>query len=125
VLMFLPGLNKFFEPAKTKFFKQLTLSELPLPTFSYWLAIWSEVVVGLALVALALAESRLSPSARRTVFYLCHLVVAFMMLVAIYVHLHPDVPAEVLPLAKLPYMPIAYLFIVALSLFLNKKRRPE
>jgi len=123
VLMFLPGLNKFFEPAKTKFANQLALSELPFPTVSYWLAIWSEVAVGLTLVILAVVANKLPPALRRNIFYFCHLVIVVMMLVAVYVHLHPDVPAKDLPLAKAPYMPIAYLFIVGLSIFLNRKRQ--
>jgi len=121
VLMFLPGLNKFFEPAKTKFFTQLTLSELPFPTSSYWLAIWSEVTIGLTLVLLALLENKFTPVLRQNLFYFCHLVVSVMMLVAIYVHLHPAVPAEVLPLAKPPYMPTAYLLIVSMSIYLNRR----
>jgi len=50
ILMFLPGLNKFFEPAHTKFLDQIILSDLPFTTFTYWLAIVSELVIGLTLV---------------------------------------------------------------------------
>jgi len=56
ILMFLPGLNKFFESAHTKFFDQVILSDLPFTTFTYWLAIVSELVIGLTLVFLALFE---------------------------------------------------------------------
>jgi len=121
VLMFLPGLNKFFEPAQTKFLNQIVLSELPFTTFTYWLAIIGEVAVGLVLIFLAFFEKKIDTDLRSKIFYLAHFVVFFMMLVAIYVHLHPDVPAEILPIAKPPYMPVAYLFIVGINLLLNKK----
>jgi len=122
ILMFLPGLNKFFEPAHTKFLDQIILSDLPFTTFTYWLAIVSELVIGLTLVFLALFEKKMSTALGRKIFYLGHFVVLFMMLVAVYVHLHPNVPAEMLPIAKPPYMPLVYMFIVGLNLFLNRKR---
>jgi len=122
ILIFLPGLNKFFEPAHTKFMDQVIFSELPFTTFTYWLAILSEVIVGLALIFLGLFEKRLSHDAKRNIFYSGHFIILFMMLVAVYIHLHPAVPEEILPIAKAPYMPIAYLLIVGLNLFLNKNR---
>jgi len=121
ILIFLPGLNKFFEPAHTKFMDQVVLSELPFTTFTYWLAILSEVTVGLALIFLVFLERRLDSAVKRNIFYSGHYIILFMMLVAIYVHIHPDVPAEILPIAKPPYMPMAYLLIVGLNLFLNRK----
>jgi len=120
ILIFLPGLNKFFEPAHTKFMDQVVLSELPFTTFTYWLAILSEVIVGLALIFLVLFEKRLGHAAKRNIFYSGHIIILFMMLVAVYVHLHPAVPEEILPMAKPPYMPLAYAFVVGMNLFLNK-----
>jgi len=118
-LMFLPGLNKLFEPAKTKFYTQLELSGLPFTDLNYWMGISGELVIGVSLVALVIFQSRLGHMMRNRIFYFCHLVVIFMMLVAVYVHLHPNVPAEYLPLAKTPYLPVAYLLIVSTNLFLN------
>jgi len=121
VLMFLPGLNKLFEPAKTKLHVQLTLAEVPFTMFTYWLAILGELAVGSLLVILPFIQSRLNPTLRQNLFNLGHLVVTVMMIVAIYVHVHPAVPADVLPLAKPPYMPIAYLLIVSVNLYLYRK----
>ena len=60
---------------------------------------------------------------RDLVFNLSHLTIAMMMIMAIYVHLHSNVPAEVLPMEnKPPFMPIFFLLIVSANFFLYRKR---
>ena len=46
-----------------------------------------------------------------------------MMFVAIYVHLHLDVPAEILPIeSKPPILAIGYLVLVTLNFYLYRKQ---
>jgi len=121
ILMFLPGLNKFFEPAKTKFYQQINLSHLPFTDFTYWLGITGELLVGIALVTLVLAHSHLRVGTRDRAFYFLHFVTLFILAVAFYVHLHPNVPAEYLPLAKPPIFPTPYVIIACANCYLYYK----
>ena len=44
------------------------------------------------------------------------------MIVAIYMHLHPDVPAEILPFGiKPPVIPLIYIALVVANVSLNRK----
>jgi len=119
--MFLPGLNKLFEPAKTKFYHQIDLSDLPFTDFTYWLGIIGELSVGVALVALVLIQKRLPTATRNRAFYFFHFVTLFILAVAFYVHLHPNVPAEYLPLAKPPIFPTPYVIIACVNCYLYYK----
>ena len=52
--------------------------------------------------------------ASRLVFYLTNLVIVVIMLVAVYVHLRPNVPAEVLPFQSKP--PVVTLIVMGLAM---------
>jgi len=121
IIMFLPGLKKLFEPSKTKFYRQIELSELPFTDFTYWLGISGELVVGLSLVALVIIQRKLKPVTRDLLFYFLHFVTLFILAVAFYVHLHPNVPAEFLPLAKPPIFPTPYIILACVNLYLYLK----
>jgi len=121
IIMFLPGLKKLFEPSKTKFYRQIELSELPFTDFTYWLGISGELVVGLSLVALVIIQRKLKPVTRDLLFYFLHFVTLFILAVAFYVHLHPNVPAEFLPLAKPPVFPTPYIILACVNLYLYHK----
>jgi len=121
IIMFLPGLKKLFEPSKTKFYRQIELSELPFTDFTYWLGISGELVVGLSLVALVIIQRKLKPVTRDLLFYFLHFVTLFILAVAFYVHLHPNVPAEFLPLAKPPIFPTPYIILACVNLYLYHK----
>jgi len=44
-----------------------------------------------------------------------------MMVVAIYVHVHPGIPVEILPMGFKPLaMPITYILLVIINLYLNR-----
>tara|TARA_R110000868_G_scaffold160412_3_gene389999 strand:- start:1093 stop:1326 length:234 start_codon:yes stop_codon:yes gene_type:complete len=74
---------------------------------------FSEVGVGLVMLFLAFRGNSLRNSFRNKTFYLGNLTIIIMKLVAVYTHLHPDVPADVLPMEfKPPVMPIAYIVLV-------------
>ncbi len=122
--MLMPGLAKFTEPFITMLATQLDKSGLPFPEFTFHMVRISEIVVGLTLLALAFYGKRLSAALRDKVFYGANGVVGIMMLVALYVHLHPDVPAEVLPFeSKPPVLTVVYLILVATNIYLYTKKQ--
>lgn len=121
-IMLLPGLAKFMEPFKTFIYQHLTLIHFPLPGIMQYVVKFSEVGVGLAMLLIAFKGSRLSDSSRNKVFYLGNATIVIMMAVAIYTHLHPNVPAEILPMEyKPPIMAISYILLVCVNLYLNRK----
>ena len=122
-LMLMAGSAKFTEPFNFFIYKQLSLSGFPFPEIMQYVVKMSEVGLGLALLYITFMGGRLSAGLRNKIFNLCHLTVAIMMIVAIYVHLHPNVPAEILPMEiKPPFMPIFFLLIISANFFLYRKR---
>ena len=122
----MPGLAKFTEPFKTFIYKHLTIIGFPLPELMQYVVKFSEIGVGLLMLFLAFKGAILRNSLRNKLFYLGNLTIIIMMLVAIYTHLHPNVPAEILPMEfKPPVMPISYIVLVLLNIFLYKKSIPN
>nr|WP_320117452.1 hypothetical protein [uncultured Marinifilum sp.] len=120
--MLIPGIAKFFEPFKTWIYRQVSITEMPFPEIMQYFVKFGEVGVGLALLFLVIKGDKLDDSIKRKLFYLSNLTVAIMMVVAIYVHLHPDVPAEILPMeSKPPYLAIFYLILISINFYLNRK----
>ena len=53
-------------------------------------------------------------------------IVVIMMLTGVYVHLHPNVPADVLPLKiKPPYIPIFFLLVAFSNLIWTIRNMPK
>ncbi|WP_146591442.1 hypothetical protein [Puniceibacterium confluentis] len=73
-----------------------------------------EITVGLVLLDFFVLGRRLRGPVADAVFYLTNLVIVVSMLVAVYVHLHPNVPAEVLPFQSKP--PVVTLIMLGLAL---------
>ena len=120
--MFVPGFVKFFEPFKTMFTTQIAKSELPFPETSFWAGQLGEVSVGLTLLTLLFVWQKLTPSVANKIFYAGNFAVTVIMCVAVYVHLHPDVPAHVLPMEKkAPFLAVFTLFMVAVNIYLHRK----
>lgn len=114
------GILKFVDPFHTWFWIQLAKSGLPAPSFG--LAIAGEITTGLGLIAPWAARMPLEPY-RRKILALSSLGLIVMMLVATYVHLHPDVPAEVLPLGiKPPVIPLSFLGLAIFNLVRVSRR---
>jgi len=63
-------LKKLFEPSKTKFYRQIELSELPFTDFTYWLGITGVIAVGLALLGFVVIQGKLNPFIRDGAFML-------------------------------------------------------
>lgn len=122
--MFMGGSVKFFEPFTSMFANQIALSSLPFPTFSNWAGQFGEICSGLALLALLFFGKRLPSNFFDLFFYLVHILITVIMLVAVYVHLHPDVPAETLPLGtKPPYLTLFVLMLTGMNIWLHRRNR--
>lgn len=89
-------------PFTTMFAMQISLSELPFPSLSRWSGQLGEMTAGAVLLTLFFFGSWIAPVIAGKVFYLANLMIAVIMMVAVYVHVHPEVPAEVLPFGTKP-----------------------
>lgn len=122
LFMLMPGVVKFFDPFKTMFTIQITESGLPFQ-LSYWAGQLGEISVGLLLFALVIFWEKIAPALAEKTFYISSMVVTVILIVSLYVHAHPDVPAHVLPMEeKFPFLSLLLLFLVGLNLFLYRKQ---
>lgn len=113
--MFVFGFLKFFHPFKDWYSVQITASNLG--ETSYVLGITGELVVGLTFLILTRVRQNVSFQFYALLSAFASVAVIVMMSTAIYVHLQPGVPAEVLPLKiKLPVIPLSFLVIAAFNL---------
>lgn len=120
--MLIPGTVKFFDPFKAFFTTQIANSQMPFPTLSYWAGQLGEISMGLLLFSLVFFWNRFPKELAKKAFYFGHTIVAFIMLVSLYVHAHPDVPAEVLPFEeKFPFLSIIILCLIGLNIYLINK----
>lgn len=121
-ILFVPGFVKFFDPFKTFFTTQIDKAELPFPDLTFIAGQGGEITFGLLLLVLPYVWTKVSPTTADKLFYLGCLATTVIMVVAIYVHLHPAVPAEVLPFEKKPpILAVFTLVMVALDVFFYQK----
>ncbi|WP_199482848.1 hypothetical protein [Vibrio owensii] len=117
--MVMAGTVKFFDPFTTMFAKQIALSELPFPTLSRWAGQLGEIFAGLLLLVVMIGNKALAAPIKDRAMQLSTLLTTAIMIVAVYVHLLPNVPAEVLPLqSKPPVMTLIILGLAWLNAFL-------
>lgn len=108
------GLLKFVNPFHAWYLAQITTSQLP--PFLYEMGIAGEIAVGFGLILPFVLKGRISFIYEKLLWISSTLLI-FMMLVATYVHLHPAVPAEVLPLKiKPPIIPLIFLLMSGFNL---------
>jgi hypothetical protein len=113
--MFMFGFLKFFRPISGWFDVQFQQSHLPPQLILPGKV--SEMVVGLLFLLPWLRRS-LAVRSRDQILLLACFILLIQMFVAIYVHLQPGVPADVLPFGiKTPVVPIAILFLGLLTAF--------
>ncbi len=111
--MFLFGILKFIDPFKGWYAVQIATSGLG--EISYAMGIMGEVGVGMLLFICLVYEERMGKRIYALLSTISFLTIIIIMLTGVYVHLNPNVPADVLPLKiKPPYIPVFFL-IVALS----------
>lgn len=106
------GTVKFFDPFTSMFSQQIAYAELPLPTLSRWAGQLGEIGAGLGFLAVLIFGRKLSASQKKQLLWLASGLTLVIMTVALYVHLLPQVPAEVLPMQSKP--PVLTLIVMAL-----------
>ncbi|WP_163134097.1 DoxX family protein [Agarivorans sp. Alg241-V36] len=111
--MVMAGTVKFFDPFTSMFTTQIALSELPFPTLARWAGQLGEIFAGLLLLIIMVGNRALATSIVNKAMQLATLLTTVIMIVAVYVHLLPNVPAEVLPLQSKP--PVMTLIILSLA----------
>lgn len=122
--LFMFGVLKFVNPFKGWYAVQITNSGLG--QMSYPLGIMGEVAVGITLFVCLIYRNQISTKFYNLLTTLSFLGVMVMMLTAVYVHLHPNVPSEVLPLKiKPPFIPVFFLLIALSNIYLSIKARKE
>ena len=111
--MFLFGFLKFFQPIRGWFDIQIQQSHLPHEAIIAGKV--TELITG-ALFLLPWFWKTLSATNRDQLLLLACLILITQMVVAIYVHLQPGVPASVLPLGiKPPVIPVVALLLGVLT----------
>lgn len=67
--------------------------------------------------------TKLTPAIADKAFYISNVLIAFIMVVAIYVHHHPNMPAETVLLGmKLPYLTVFILLLAGFNIYLYRKK---
>ena len=124
VLMFMFGFLKFFQPFYGWF--EIQIQQSHLPQESILPGKLGEMVVGCLLV-LPWLRRWLTAKSRGQLLLLACLMLVVQMGTAIYVHLQPQVPANVLPLGiKPPVIPVVVLLLTLLTAYaVWKQRRAE
>ena len=120
ISMFMFGILKFVNPFKAWYTIQVTNSELG--NTSYWLGIIGEIAVGLIFISIVMLMKSVSLRQLRLPGIFASTIVIVMMLTGMYVHFHPGVPAEVLPLKiKPPYIPGFFIALASLNILLAQR----
>jgi hypothetical protein len=113
--IFLFGFLKFFDPFHTWFHVQIAKSGLP--PLAVPLGIAGEMSIGLSLLLASSLRQRINNRFTPIVAWASAGLIANMA-VASYVHLQPEVPANVLPLGiKPPLIPLVFALLAGLNLF--------
>jgi hypothetical protein len=117
MLMF--GVLKFFDPFKSWYTTQIVNSGMG--DLSYMLGICGEIAVGILLL-----YSTIFTIIRKDIYGLIVIfssaIVVVMMATGVYVHMHPEVPADVLPLKiKPPFIPLIFLMLALFNIWKVRK----
>ncbi|OBK39816.1 hypothetical protein A5658_02920 [Mycobacterium sp. 1245111.1] len=113
--MFAFGFLKLFEPFATWFDIQITKSGLP--RFSIPLGKAGEMAIGLGLLSACHAKQKV-PALYGPLVFAASAGLVVNLGVATYVHMQPEVPANVLPLGiKPPFIPLFVMCLAWLNLY--------
>lgn len=122
ISMFMFGFLKFFDPFKSWYTSQVAHSGFPFPEFSYWAGQLGEMFCGIALLGLLLLSHSLNRQSFKLVFVGVNSLIVIMMVAAVFVHLNPNVPTDVLPLKiRPPFIPGIFMLLAFLNIIFEKK----
>jgi len=118
--MFTFGTLKLLNPFGHWFHVQLINSGIGDLMFPF--GVGTEITTGLILLGALLFKSKMSDPRFLTLMMVGSGLVVFTMITAIYVHLQPNVPANVLPLAiKPPFIPVSVLIFAVTNIVYTLK----
>ncbi|MBD1430008.1 MULTISPECIES: hypothetical protein [Sphingobacterium] len=124
IAMFMFGILKFVNPFKGWYTVQIVNSGLG--QISYSMGIMGEIAVGVALFFCLINGQRISKKLYIFLTTISFLTIIIMMLTGVFVHLHPNVPADVLPLKiKPPYIPLFFLVVALSNIYLLINRNTQ
>lgn len=121
--MILGGTAKFFQPFATMFASQIELSGLPLPKLAKFAGQMGEITAGIMYLLLLTKGKFISVKLSEMVLNGATLLTVVIMTVAVYVHLSPNVPAEVLPFQSKPPVLTVIVMLISLGIFIANKRK--
>lgn len=121
--MVLGGTAKFFQPFATMFASQIQLSGLPLPKLAKFAGQIGEITAGVLYLLVLTKGKLISVKISEMVLNGATLLTVVIMTVAVYVHLSPNVPAEVLPFQSKPPILTVIVMLISLAIFIANKRK--
>lgn len=122
IAMFMFGILKFVNPFKGWYTVQVMNSGLG--QISYVMGIMGEIAVGVTLFFCLIYGQKISKKLYTFLTTISFLTITIMMLTGVYVHLHPNVPADVLPLKiKPPYIPAFFLMIALSNIYFSIEKQ--
>ncbi|WP_299573080.1 hypothetical protein [uncultured Shewanella sp.] len=116
------GTAKFFLPFADIFSAQIALSGLPFPALSKFAGQMGEIFAGLLYLAILTEGKFISAKISTLLLQLATMLTVVIMSVAVYVHLSPNVPAEVLPLQSKPPVLTIIVMLISLGLWFSKRK---
>jgi hypothetical protein len=123
IAMFMFGILKVLSPTINGwYFIQLKNSGLGA-FMPMWPGIAGEIVVGSAILFSLVRDKNIAGKKSRVIIQLTSAAILPMMAVAIYVHLQPNVPADVLPLKiKPPILPVSFILLALINIYLIRRK---
>ena len=114
--IFMFGILKFINPFKGWYSVQIMNSGMSESL--YWLGIIGEISVGMLFLGSVLFRKKLSKKVFSVTIVVASALAIMIMMSAIRTHLHPNVPASVLPLKiKPPFIPGFFLLLAVQTYF--------
>jgi len=120
IFMFSFGSLKLIQPFGGWFHTQLITSGIG--DFAFPFGVGNEIITGLILLGALIFQNKLAKRRFFLFIILGSVLVVFTMITATYVHLQPNVPANVLPLGiKPPFIPLSVLFLALANVYSTLK----
>lgn len=119
--MVLGGSAKFFLPFSDMFAAQIELSGLPFPTLAKFAGQMGEITAGIMYLLVLTKGKLISTKIAELAFNGATFLTLVIMSVAIFVHLSPSVPAEVLPFQSKPPVLTVIVMMISTGFFIANR----